>query len=191
MIHIFKTLTEEQKSIGRFILKASIIFILWKIIYLQFAEPKRTLDKPLTNITATATKGVLGLIHKNSKVNVVESYYPERMAYKENIFIDEKKIIGIADPCNALELIVLHLAFFGCYPIESKRKAAKYLFFGALLIFAINIFRCVVIAELNWNLHLGLSDFAHHYLFKIIIYIIVFLLWVQYVKKSSNQPKAV
>lgn len=185
----FKKITDEQKIIGIFLTKAIVIFVIWNLVYLKYAEPRRTFDKPLTDFTVTGTKIVLNTIHRHSEINSNEIYYPEKKAFKTDIIIDKRKIIGIADPCNALELIILYIAFFFCYPLKNIKKLLSYIIIGTLIIYLINVARVVVIAELNWNFHYELSSLAHHYLFKIIVYALVFFMWVKYVKVEKNEAK--
>ena len=47
---------------------------------------------------------------------------PNTNSGSEMLYLDGKKIVGVADACNALELFVLYLGFLIAYPSSVKRK---------------------------------------------------------------------
>ena len=99
------------------------------------------------------------------------------------IYHNGVKVLNIAQACNGLELIVLYIGFIVCMPGKIKRKLG-YIIFGVLLLDAVNILRCVGLIYLREYFH-AYFQFAHHYIFKIMIYAATFLIWVQYSKKIS------
>jgi exosortase/archaeosortase family protein len=103
------------------------------------------------------------------------------------INIDKAKIIGIADPCNALDIYVLYIAFLLCFKGMWKRKAT-FILLGVPYIFLLNIVRCAVIAWLNIN-YRGWVEISHHYIFTSALYLLVFHLWVLYTKKGLTDVR--
>ncbi|MFZ9718713.1 MAG: exosortase/archaeosortase family protein, partial [Chitinophagaceae bacterium] len=68
-------------------------------------------------------------------------------------------------------------------PASWKRKVI-FAFTGAIIIHFVNLIRCVGLCALAINASVHF-DFAHHYLFKIMVYSTIFLLWVQFMRKVS------
>lgn len=93
----------------------------------------------------------------------------------------------IADGCNGLELYILYLGFLVAIPSSVKRKLF-YGVFGALVIYLVNMFRCVGLAymAIYWR---DQFDFAHHYLFKVIVYGTIFLLWMGFAEKTFKSDE--
>ena len=164
--------------IKTFLKRALAIFIIWEIIYLFILMPNRLVDRPLTMFTGNATVGFLGWIKGTGQVYCIELYG------KATIFLGSKRLIGIADACNGLSLLVLFVGFIIAYPSKIYFKAI-YSMIGILLIILLNVSRCTALALLH-NAYPQLTEFAHHYLFKIIVYAIVFYLWVQFVKINQK-----
>ncbi len=174
--HKIKDIFNKIPSIVRlFLIKAVIIFIIWQLLYHLILNPIRFPDKIVTNITCYSTAKVLSLYYKDAYC-----------AYSQNksiIMINGKKALGIADPCNALEIFVLYIAFLFCYPGNLKTRIT-YSIVGILLIYFANILRCCALTLLNLY-NKGWMDISHHYLFTIVLYLLVFSLWVRYCKKST------
>jgi len=164
--------TRIPKPIRIFLVRAVIVFILWQLLYHLFLQPIRVPDSFLTDITTMATVKVLSLFY--SDVSSVLGHF------KAIITIGGRRIIGIADPCNALELYVLYISFLFCYPNTTKKRFI-FLLIGLPAIFVLNIIRCVTITWLNIS-HKGWVDISHHYIFTAIMYLLIFYSWVLYTK---------
>ena len=92
--------------------------------------------------------------------------------------------MSIARQCNGLELIVLYLGFIICLPSSAKRMLI-YSIVGIVVIYILNIIRAALLAVMYAESH-SMTDFAHHYVFKIAIYAVVFYGWVLYMKKPKK-----
>ena len=161
-----------------FLKKALLIFIIWKLLYHLLLLPVRIPDQQLTNLTA-ATTGFLYNAVFNSHINFREEF---NYGYKMRvIYIEKRRVIGIADGCNGLELYVLYLGFLLCIPTTTKRLVA-YAVLGIAGIYITNSLRCFGLAWLFLH-NYSIANFAHHYLFKMIIYALIFFTWVRYSNK--------
>ena len=168
------------KGVRIFMLKAVIIFIVWELLYNLLLKPFGIPNQFLTNLTTICTAKFLAI------------FYPDAQAllspFKALITIHGQKVIGIADPCNALEIFVLYISFLFCFPANNKRRII-YTAIGVPAIFCINIIRCAAITWLNIE-HRGWVDVSHHYIFTTLVYLMVFYLWVLFSKGGlSNEPK--
>jgi exosortase/archaeosortase family protein len=179
--------TEISKPIKIFLLKAVLLFLGWKIIYTIFLYDNRLLDTPLTMHIGDATAYVLNLLPGYSNFSSVPTLSNEilegerTLSHNSTIFHNGDKVMGIATPCNGLELIILYIGFIIAMPHKLIRKIL-FIIYGVLIIDLANIMRCVGLAYIKEEYH-PYFNFAHHYLFKITIYCIIFLLWVAFAKK--------
>lgn len=178
-------LASIPKDVASFLKRALIIFILWKIIYHAVFFPVGFPNKKLTEITAIGTIKTIKIILPSSVFNYTNIFNSSDKTYASVIFKDNKRLILISDFCNGLELHILYIGFLFCFP-SSFKKIIKFSFIGLLSIFILNILRCTGIAYLNIE-HIKWVNFAHHYVFKLIIYGLIFFLWVIYTKEFLNE----
>ena len=157
-----------------------VIFVAWQLLYTFVLLPIRIPDKFLTNVTAWSTCHFLSLFYSNVEPVYVHSL-SRRLAL---IKINNAKIIGVADPCNALDIYVLYISFLFCFPGKWKRRLI-FILLGVPYIFFLNTIRCAMIAWLNIN-YRGWVEISHHYLFTTALYLLVFYVWVLYTKKEMQ-----
>jgi exosortase family protein XrtF len=178
------SIPDEVKT---FLKRALLIFIIWKIIYNGFLFNGRIIDKPLTDFTSYSTMSVLYKAYPENKFFSKEessssSAFDPTTNHMYFVYMNGKKVIGIADVCNGLELYILYIGFLFCFPIKWKR-IILFLLAGIITIYIVNVLRCAGIAVLNIR-HNYLTDVAHHYVFKLIVYLLIFILWVMYAKNN-------
>jgi exosortase/archaeosortase family protein len=162
------------------ILKGLIFFIIWKIVYLIYLKPERTLDSFLTTGTANTVYKIVSFINPPNDSLSNSNYRLVEKTTVSSIYLGTKKLIGVEDGCNALELYVLYIGFLFCF-MKNKPIFYKYLFGGVFFIFLLNIIRILLLLFINMKYSL-LFDFTHHYLFSAIVYVSIFILWKKYLK---------
>lgn len=172
-------------AIRRMVLMGTLILVAWKTLYIFWLEPNRTLDEPLTILVAKQTAGLMQWMWPEGNYRILSQQEfrggtaPSRI---EHLFIlkDGQPTISIADNCNGLELMVLYAAFIICMPGKAGRKWF-FMLLGIPILHVANLARCMGLVgmHLQWP---GMFDFAHHYLFKIMVYGISFGLWALYLK---------
>lgn len=171
--------TKIPKTVRSFLLRAVLIFIGWQLLYNFVLLPVRVPDIALTNLTCLATAKSLSLFWNNVSFEYI-NHVSDRAAV---IFLDGKRLVNIADPCNGLDLYVLYVGFLCCFPGTTKRRIA-FLLAGIPAIWVANILRCVIISWMNVD-HREWVDISHHYIFTTIMYLFIFYVWMLYVKKTS------
>ena len=169
------TYNKVPRDVKIFFAKGIIVFVAWQILYYLLLRPTRVPDQALNNITAIATAKALSFFYPSA--------YALLAGVKVFIIIEGKKVLGIADPCNALEIFVLYTAFLFCYPARNKRRWL-FTITGIPVIFIMNIFRCCLLTWLNMK-HRGWFDISHHYIFTSAMYLLVFYLWMLYSKTDT------
>lgn len=180
-LNFFKPIPTDIRN---FFLRAILIFVIWKFVYHFFLFPVRIPDETLTHITATSTAWLIAKKFSNDSIGVKKIYQP---LPKEIILKNNKKIIGIADGCNGLELFVLYIGFLMAYFINFKRLVV-FSIIGVAIIFLLNILRTYALTLLNIH-QSSFTDLSHHYLFKLLVYGVMFLLWIKYTQtpKTHNE----
>lgn len=182
--HDFKNLLPQE--VKKFTIKVAVLLLLWELLYSSILLPERFPDAFFTKITAAGTANLLGTIFPNQHFEYLTIIESDPLSIKDTVFVDGNKLIGIADGCNAFELQVLFIGILICLE-RIQPKTFYYLLIGLPFICFCNILRCAIIGWLNITQHLDLSVFAHHYLFKMIMYSMIFAAWVSYTnKKPSN-----
>lgn len=185
---LFSSLKKDiPLPIRLFLGKALLFFIAWKVIYGVFLLDSNTIDNVLTNHVGTSSVYVLNNLTPMSGFIAKEEIYSEVLAGETEehlssaIYHNGYKVLDIAQACNGLELLVLYIGFIVCMPSNIKRKLL-YIGIGVLLLDSVNILRCVGLIYLREYFH-AYFEFAHHYIFKIMIYTATFLIWVRFSRK--------
>jgi len=168
------------KPVKAFLLKATVLFVVWKAVYLLLLLPGRVLDKPLTFLIGKGTAASLNVIRRPDEYSAVpttQPNFPEDDALVPVMAIrsGRQTVLSIADRCNGLELLVLYAGLILCLPAARKRQGV-YILGGVLLIEILNVIRCVGLALIFLHRPQYL-DFSHHYLFTFVVYAFIFGLW--------------
>ncbi|MEN3322130.1 hypothetical protein VP395_00185 [Mariniflexile soesokkakense] len=178
-----------------FLGKALLFFIVWKIIYGVFFFNSNTLDNVLTTHVAESSTFILNNFTSmsgfTSKSEIsTEVFGGELNEIKHSgIYHNGYRVLYIADACNGLELIVLYIGFIICMPSKILRKIL-YIVIGVLLLDFINILRCVGLIYLREYFH-AYFQFAHHYLFKLVVYSATFIIWIYYTRKIHLKNESI
>lgn len=160
-------------NIRPFVIRGLILAVVWNLLYHLLLKPIQIPDLQLTILVQEGSVWLLNFFYDNvEKVGA-------------GIAIEGVRSVNIAHQCNGLELIVLYIGFIFCVPSNVK-KMTSYIVIGTIVIYILNIIRAALLAAMYYNDH-SMKEFAHHYVFKIIIYAVVFLGWVLYMKKPKRE----
>lgn len=181
-------------AVKQFLLRGLLLLVAWKVIYLGFLLPGRVIDAPLTrDVGIITTYGLNWITHSHDYHFKYELGREEDVdlnavsVMQESVYYHDKKIVGVYDGCNALELFVLYAGFIICVPAALKKKLL-FITGGVVLIFLVNILRCIGIAYLvqYYPQH---ADFAHHYVFVFVVYGLIIAMWLAFagnIKVKTN-----
>lgn len=180
--------------IQKFLLRGLLLLALWKTAYVFYLGPTATLDGPLTRAVGQQTTWLMNLLSPDQPFHPVyqvlaEARHPENQlgpAVHSAIYYKDKRVLTIADACNGLELFILYAGFILCFPTSWKRKG-YYTLVGLPFIHGINLVRCAALGYIS-ILKPQALDFAHHYLFKVMVYGAILLLWWLFTKKIVLNP---
>ncbi|GAB1857691.1 hypothetical protein MHTCC0001_25280 [Flavobacteriaceae bacterium MHTCC 0001] len=174
-----------------FLGKALLFFLVWKIVYMFFLIETKIIDYPLTTHVADASVYVL------NSMGFMSDFTSERVIYvnggneteSSEIVHNGNVVLYVADACNGLELFMLYIGFIVCMPSKFWRKV-KYIIIGVIIIDIMNILRCCGLIYLREYFH-QYFEFAHHYLFKIMVYAVTFVLWIVFSRKLTLKHESV
>lgn len=170
-----------------FLGKALLFFVSWKIIYSVLLYDSKFIDHKLTTHVGEASTyflNSLGFMDGfSTNRRVVKSIYEGEIINDVSsiIYHNDKRVLYIGDSCNGLGLIILYIGFIICMPSKFWRKVL-YVILGVIVLDFINILRCAGLIYLREYFH-AYFDFAHHYLFKAMVYATTFLIWMLYARK--------
>lgn len=168
-------------QVRSFFIRLFIIGSLWFVCYSLILKPKRIIDRPLTNfLAATLTEVVNLATPSGSQVSWQE--HPDKNKGCSLLMQNDKKVFGIWDACNGIDLIFIYVSIIVLLPYASKRKIVFCICGGAIIIFA-NIIRLCSLYFI-YLYSRNVFDFSHHYLFTILMYILIFYGWLLFTKKG-------
>jgi len=108
----------------------------------------------------------------------------------EGVFltIENNYTVNIVEGCNSISVIILFIAFVIAFA-ENFKKTILFLFAGAVLIYVVNILRIVILTVALYK-YPQYENVLHSVVFPGIIYSMVFMLWMIWVRmlkpKSSE-----
>lgn len=156
------------KAVKIFVFRGVLLIILWNITYKFLLEPSGIPDKPLCHFFSNITAKTMGMV------------YPDCYAKNVTVFVYGWPVININAACNGLELLVIFTGFLVCLPTNWKRMLG-YAIGGSIAILFLNYLRFIALSYMVLK-RMPITNFAHHYIFTIIVYGFIFLLWRQYSK---------
>ncbi|GAB5409650.1 MAG: archaeosortase/exosortase family protein [Balneolaceae bacterium] len=161
-----------KSPISLFIIKALAIFVVWYVLYELWLLPDGRLDEWLSLNIVSVSSGV------------IEFFGYEIWSVNRIIGIGENAGIELVDGCTGISAIGLFLGFILAYPGDWKNRISFSLL-GIGVIYIVNIFRIVVlvVTQEEW---IQFFDIMHDYSTTTIFYIVIFLLWMTWVKFSDG-----
>ena len=111
------------------------------------------------------------------------------------VYTDGGRVIAIAgssglfvgDSCNSLTLMALFSGFIIAFPTSFSKKW-KFMLFGILSIYLLNILRIVFLAILE-TYSRAWTEFNHSYTFNFMMYGFIFYIWYYWVNKIALNSK--
>ena len=175
------------ESVRLFLTKALLLAAAWNLVYILLLS--KYLDKYLTIHVGQSTAAVLNRYSGIQGFSAVYGNYSKisRDGLLVNqpgsqILLNQDIVMNIANSCNALQLMVLYIGFIICIPAKLVRKL-YYIPIGVVCIDIANITRTSILALLKVK-YAVYFDFAHHYIFTMVVYSAIILMWLLFTRKS-------
>lgn len=172
-----KTLFEQYKPFLLFLGKFFLSYLLLAIVYRFYLAtvPDDAIDGITANVSFLTTKiaNIFGL-----DIVTKADYLQYQIIFKG------KYIARIIEGCNAISVIILFIAFVFAFAGKLK-STVFYIVGGGLIIYFLNIFRIISFTILMYYFPRQ-EHLLHGVVFPLMIYGIVFLLWIYWVKNYSK-----
>ena len=184
-ISSFKSIpTEVRQFLGRVV----FIFTAWKLVYIFILIPNEMPDAWLVRQLGKYSAKTMSAFYGGSDFTVkntrkLKTYGDEQVWVTHSYIYPKGKqaVLGIYQACNGLELMVLTAGFMLCFKGDWKKKTV-FILAGVVGLFILNVLRCAMLGVVNMEFPRHF-DFAHKYIFSLVVYAYTFLIWIWYVAK--------
>jgi exosortase family protein XrtF len=180
-----KTLFTKYKTVIRFVilfLGTYLVLSFFYGMYLNISEGGSYHPDFITSMVAKQSTAIISGF----------GYETEIMAQNNNsqmeLYINKKYLGSIVEGCNALSIIILFVAFIVAFA-QNFKKTFLFILAGAVLIYGVNIIR-IVILVIALHHYPEYEKVLHGVVFPALIYEMVFILWMLWVKKLLPKTEA-
>jgi len=162
---------KSNRFIILFISKAITLYLIWYFIYEQWLTKVGTLDGIIID----------SIVYITNKILLFLGY--STFVYEHTFGIDGSNGVYIGTPCNGLELMALFSGFILIFKGSWKNKL-WFIPMGIVFIYVFNVLRVLALAIIA-KVAPETLDFNHKYTFTLMLYLMVFLGWMVWVKKFA------
>lgn len=176
------TIPQNRKLAINFILSLFILYTIWFFLYNLLLKPTLFIDRPLTNFISVA---VVKCINLFSPTIAPIAYIENSNEHGFSLIKDNASILQIGHKCNGIDLMFTYVSIILLlpYPNSVKRKI-MFCFVGIIALVIANIMRICALYYISVYQH-NAFDFSHHYLFTILMYVLIFYGWLLFIKKRK------
>jgi len=177
-----KALFQKYKPVIRFVglfLGTYLLLTVCYSIYLDLSEEAKYPPDLITNLVAKQTSSLINSFGYTAEV------IPNDLEPTMKLFVNGKFLARIIEGCNSISIVILFIAFVLAFA-EKLKKTLLFIFVGAVLIYAVNIVRIAVLAIALYE-YPDYKDILHGVVFPGLIYGMVFLLWIAWVRMLKTQ----
>ncbi len=172
-----KALFTKYKTVVRFVvlfLGSYLVLSVLYSIYLQTSVGGNYYPDFVTHLVSRQSSAVI------SGLGYEAAVIPNEIEPTMKLYVNGKYMARIIEGCNAISIIILFMAFIISFAQRFKRTIL-FLFAGAVLLYAVNILRIVVLAISLYHFP-EYKNILHGVVFPGLIYGMVFLLWMIWVR---------
>ena len=172
-----RELFRKYKSVFRFIILFLGTYLVLGIlysVYLKASENGAYFPDYITNLVAKQSAAVLDGFGYNPVL------WKDSLAQGMLLTINDRYTVIVVEGCNSISVIILFVAFVIAFA-EKFNKTVLFLFAGAVLIYIVNIVRIAILTVALYK-YPQYEDILHSVVFPGIIYSMVFILWMVWVR---------
>lgn len=169
-----------KKAMTFFFIRLSILFTIWFFVYTLFLAPRRTIDRPVTNFITIAATKCINIVSPSQALTWIE----HQDNHKNYLIKNNEEVFGIFDVCNGIDLMFIYIGIIALLPYPIKRKII-FSIGGIITIILANIVR-VCSLYFIYVYQKSAFEFSHHYLFTILMYVLIFYGWLLFIKKKKT-----
>ena len=176
-----KNLIIKYKSVIKFILTFLLTYAVLSIaykLYLDYSTGTLYYPDYFTNLVARQSETLFQVLGYNAEV-VKHANEPSM-----KVLVEGKFVSRVIEGCNSISVIILFISFIIAFADKFKATVI-YLLAGSVLIYVVNLIRIVVLSvglyHFPWR-----RNILHTVIFPLIIYGMVFLLWMIWVRRFAK-----
>lgn len=175
-----------RKPVIQFFISLFLICSVWFFVYVLLLRPDRIIDRPLTNFISFCSAKLINWV---SPAGSPETFWTADSGFfRAAVLVQNgKKVFGIWDVCNGIDLMFIYSAVIILLPNSVGRKLMFLLSGNILFVFA-NILRIVSLYFI-FRIKPDLFDFSHHYFFTLLMYAFIFIGWILFIKNRFNEKR--
>lgn len=178
-----KELFKKYKPVIQFVVLFLGSYLVLSALYAYYLKVSVDSGYPpdyLTNLVARQSATLLEAFGYTSALEV--NTLREGML----LIIDNNYAVNIVEGCNAASVIILFVSFIISFA-ETFKKTFLFLLAGAVLIYVVNILR-IALLVVALNKYPEYQDVLHSVIFPAVIYGMVFILWIVWVRTLNAKP---
>ena len=172
-----KELILKYKDVFRFIILFFGVYLFLSFlygVYLDLSEGGFYKPDYITNMVARQSSLLISDFGFDAEV------IPHETNTSMKLFINEQFLARIVEGCNAISIIILFIAFVVAFS-QKWKKTLLFVFAGSVLIYGFNIVRISILTIALYKFS-RYDKILHEIVFPGMIYGIVFLLWLIWVR---------
>jgi exosortase/archaeosortase family protein len=186
--NLLRSIRSIPREVSHFLGRVVLVFVLWKAVYIFLMLPNEIPDAWLVRTLGSSSAWTMSVFYQGEAFQAKHTRklktYGEEQVWVTHSYIYNpagRAVLGIYQACNGLELMVLTAGFILCFKGSWKKKLV-FVAAGTLGLFALNVLRCAMLGIVNieYPRHF---DFAHKYIFNLVVYAYTFFIWIVYVAK--------
>jgi exosortase family protein XrtF len=176
-----KALFNKYKLVIRFVVLFLGTYLLLTVLYALYLQVSKGGSYPPDYITHLVAKQSSTLINN---FGYHASIVPHEAQPTMKLFVEGQYLARIIEGCNAISIIILFIAFVMAFA-QRFRKTLFFILAGATIIYTINILRIAILAVALYR-YPEYEHTLHGVVFPGIIYGLVFVLWMLWVRIVSK-----
>ncbi len=177
-----KELFKKYKTVIRFVvlfLGGYLILSFFYAFYLKVFSGETYFPDFITNLVAKQSASLL------QDFGISSFLTPDNLEQGMLLTIENNYSVVIVEGCNSVSVIVLFFSFIIAFA-ENFKKTFLFLFAGAVLIYIVNIMRIAILVVALYR-YPQYEDILHSVVFPGIIYSLVFVLWMIWVRMLKTK----
>lgn len=146
--------------------------------YLQFSDGSKFYPDYMTYLVAKQSEALLNTFGYNAQVLP----HPNEPSMK--LIVNNQYLARVIEGCNSISVIILFLSFIVAFASKFK-TTFFYILSGSVLIYSVNLLR-IVLLTIGLYHYPNQKAIFHTVIFPTIIYGLVFILWIFWVRRFSK-----
>lgn len=146
--------------------------------YLNASQGGNYYPDYFTHIVAKQSSELIGWLGYSSKIE------PHETEASMKLYVNKEFLLRIVEGCNAASIIILFISFIIAFA-EKFKKTALFLVAGGMLIYIVNLIRIAILTVMYYE-YPEYQEILHSVIFPAIIYGMVFLLWMVWVRMLAK-----